>query len=122
MTAADWGAILAKIADDIRNNRAPPAPLNTGSLADTLAKINAALPAAIATLRAHQGVVTGFADLLAVLSKSGVPYAGDIEAAVLSVPELLDDGERWLPRIIGVLTAFDAAPAWQPGPAPYRGR
>jgi hypothetical protein len=119
MTTIDWSAVLSKIADDIKNNRAPPAPLNTGSLADTLAKINAALPAAILTLRAHQGVVTGAADLLAVLSKAGVPYADEIEAAVLSVPGALDEAEKWLPRVVWALTEFQPAPTWQPGPDPF---
>lgn len=125
--AADvWGDVVKafeKALEDVRANRAPPPPISTSSLADILAHVNAALPAVIATLRAHQGVITGAAELLEALSKAGVPHAADIEAALLAAPGMLEKAEKWLPMIAGFLAATRPAPTYQPGSDPiFRGR
>ena len=130
-SAADtWAAILAGLkqaATDVAANRAPPvATPNPHALADALERLHANLPAVIATLRAHQGVVTGAADILAALAKAGVPHAADIEAALLAAPDALAMVEKWLPFILPFLgggAAFTpasgpliAAADWSHGP------
>lgn len=114
-----WSIVIAgfmKLADDIRENRAPPAPSATpGQLAGALEQLHANLPAIIGTLRAHQGVVTGAADLLAALSKAGVPHAADIEAAVLAAPGALATIDKWLPWILPFFSG-PAGGAASPGP------
>jgi hypothetical protein len=119
MATIDWGALVQRIEDDIRENRAPPsASLNPAAFADALARIHASLPAWIGALRDHQGVVTGLADLLAAMSRAGVPHAADAEALVLAVPGLAATVEKWawvLPMLAGG-GPFAPAPTWQPGP------
>ena len=109
----DWGAVIRQFIADINVNRAPPsATFDPSSIANTLSRINAALPAVIQTLRAHQGVITGVADLLAAMSRAGVPHASDIEAAVLETPGLLAEVEEWLPWVLPVLSGgASSAPA-----------
>lgn len=105
---------------DAKANKAPPtkASLTAAGFADFLTTINASLPAAAATLRAHQGELTGVAHVLAVLAKAGVPYAADIEAALLSYPGLLEAAEKWLPVVLPFIRfgdPFAAAPNPPPG-------
>ena len=121
----DWGAVFAKITADVENNVAPPVGhLDPASFADVLARVHASLPAWIGALRAHQGVVTGLADLLAAMNKAGVPHAADVEALVLAIPGLAAKAESWawvLPLLAGG-GPFAPAPTYTPGPGQYRGR
>lgn len=100
---------VQKMVEDIKSNAPPPPPTASADLADVLDHINANLPAVITALRAHQGVLTAADDLLALLSKAGIPYAGDLDAAVLAAPGVLNDAQKWLPTILWALTTF--APA-----------
>lgn len=116
-----WAALLTglkALAADVSANRAPPAAtFDPGALAAGLERLNASLPAIAATLREHQGVITGVADLLAALSRAGVPHAADIEAAVLAAPDLLQEAEKWLPWILPFVSGggpFAAAPRGGP--------
>ena len=89
LTNVNWGAIIVvaqKVADDIRLNRAPPAPGASQSPGALIAELEAILPTWQAAWRAHQGVATGAADLLQHLADSGVPYAATIRQAILSTP------------------------------------
>lgn len=119
MNASDWAALaqaIERAADDVRQNRAPPAPVSTATLADTLERVAAVLPSVILTLRAHRGVVAGADEILAALAKAGVPHAADIEAAMLALPGALEAANKYLPTIAGVLEQFRPTPSWQPGP------
>lgn len=118
MTPEQWADLwraIQKAVDDVRNNRAPPAAINTVSLADTLERVRASLPAVITTLRAHQGVETGVVDLLEYLAKQGVPHAHDIEAAVLAMPGVLEAAEQYLPAVLLAWQAIQPAATGIPG-------
>ncbi len=124
MTALDWGAI-AQAAADIRANKAPPtlAGIDAPNLAATFDHLQAVLPEWIAALKAHQGVLTGLGDVLAAMSKAGVPHAAEIETAVVALPGALETADRWLPWILPFLGGgadgpFGAAATGIPGGFP----
>ena len=125
MKIPDWGAILRtvqKMAEDLKFNTPPPPPAASADLADVLDHVNAQLPAIITALRAHQGVLTAADDLLALLNKAGIPYAGDLDAAVLAVPGAASNSQKWLPTILWALTAFQPAAAGIQGDDHHVGR
>ena len=125
MKLPDWGSIintLRKMAEDIKSNTPPPPPSASADLAEVLDHINANLPAVITVLRTHQGVLTAADDLLAVLAKAGIPYAGDLDAAVLAAPGALTDAQKWLPTILWALTTFAPAPTGIQGDDHHVGR
>ena len=118
LTTANWGAIIVvaqKVADDIRLNRAPPAPGASQSPGALIAELEAILPTWQAAWKAHQGVATGAADLLQHLADNGVPYAATIRQAILSTPGALAEAEKWLPTVAWALNAFAPAPGGLPG-------
>lgn len=124
LTTANWGAIIVvaqKVADDIRLNRAPPAPGVSQSPGALIAELEAILPTWQAALKAHQGVATGAADLLLALSDNGVPYAATIRQAILSTPGAIAEAEKWLPTVAWALNAFAPAAAGISGDAPAFG-
>jgi hypothetical protein len=116
--AIDWRAImraLPQIIEDVRDNEAPPPPVASLGLADTLEHVSAVLPSIILTLRSHQGVVTGAADLLSAMADAGVPHAAAIRDAVLATPGALDAAEAWLPRVMWAASTFAPAATGIPG-------
>ena len=113
MTAEQWAALsaaLKRTAADIKANKPlPPPSAASGSLTDIAKTIEADLPFVAQFLTDNQGIATGIADLLAALAADGVPHAGDLRRAILQTPNLLSEAEKWLPIIVGALSAF--APA-----------
>ena len=119
MTAAsfDWAAFFAacqKAVADIEANRAPPVSAQSVDVAALLTTLQTELPSVIAALNAHQGVITGADDILAVLSAEGLSWAGEAEAALDAAPGALTAAASWLPTIAGLLQAFSPAPANDP--------
>ena len=124
LATANWGAIIVvaqKVADDIRLNRAPPAPGASQSPDALIAELEAILPTWQAAWKAHQGVATGAADLLQHLADNGVPYAGTIRQAILSTPGAIAEAEKWLPTVAWALNAFAPAATGVSGDAPAFG-
>lgn len=94
---------VPQVVDDVRNNRAPPTPVNAPDLAAILARMNAALPAVVSALSTHQGEVTGALHMVAVLQAAGVPYA-DLAAEVLqAAPGIVAALDKWVPVAVSLV-------------------
>ena len=113
--------IILAFEQALRDAAANKAPASGGNLdgpgvAAILASLQAALPPLIAALQAHQGVITGLSDILAALAAQEVPYAQEIEDALLEAPAAAETAESWIPWIITLMATFAPVPTWQPGP------
>ena len=124
MKIADWGKIFRagqKAVDDFLANKSRPAspPLTGAALEADLEELKAAIPVMQAWLAAHPGALTAADDLLAVLASEGFTWASPAQAGVDAAPGVVSEASAWLPRVISLLSAFQPAPSWHPGPTPF---
>src|ERR1700679_1466271 len=100
-TSIDWRALIAQVAADIRANKplAPSPPLTGPQIAAVLTTIQADLPALIAIVQAHQGVITGLDDVLKAMEGAGEPWAADARMIVGAVPGALAMALQYLPMV-----------------------
>lgn len=96
VAAGALGAALTQAADDLRLNapsRAAPS-MSGADAAAALEALQAKLPAIIAALKAHPGVITAAEDVLDVLKADGVAWAAPAEDAIEAAPGVLAEAEK----------------------------
>lgn len=106
-------AVAKAIADATANKPRAPSPMLTGGdAAAALRQLQAELPAIIAYVDAHPGLLTGADDMAEALKAAGYVWAGPVENIIDATPGALATVSGWLPDVLFALGAF--APAPQP--------
>ena len=121
----NWGVLLLaaqKFVEDVKENRAPPAPDSAADFPTLAVELSAALPQWQAAWTAHRGVVTGLSELLQALADNGVPYAAMARNALLTAPGAMSEAEKWLSEIEWILMRFQPAATGIQGDGPRVGR
>lgn len=111
-TTINWPALFLEALADIKANKPlPPAvPLTEAEIQALLAAMQADLPAAVAQVQAHPGLITAFGRVLTALMADGHPSAGTLKAVIYAIPGGLASAEQFLPTVSGLITEFSPAP------------
>jgi hypothetical protein len=108
----DWPALFLEALADVRANMPlpPSATMTEADVKALLAAMQADLPAVVAMVKAHPGVITAVGRFLTALAASGQPWAGTLKAALDGLPGGLATAEKFMPFVSGMIDEFSPVP------------